>query len=75
MSRVCLCMFLSAVSGPVLTGCATRRSVSPYSTPSESDRDSLKAQRLTQEAATLIPKDLASAERLDRRRQAERRDG
>jgi Flp pilus assembly protein TadD len=37
---------------------------SPYTTPREGDRDSLKAQRLTQEAAATIDKNPARAETL-----------
>jgi Flp pilus assembly protein TadD len=47
-----------------LAGCAPHRSASPYATPGENERDSLKAQSLTQEAAACIPGDLPKAERL-----------
>lgn len=49
---------------PTLTGCASLRSSSPYAPQAESARDSLKAQRLTQEAAAILDKDQAKAEKL-----------
>ncbi|MHC4414367.1 MAG: tetratricopeptide repeat protein [Planctomycetota bacterium] len=44
-------------------GCANR-ALGPYATPGEADRDSLKAQALTQQAAELIDSDPEKAERL-----------
>jgi Flp pilus assembly protein TadD len=44
-------------------GCRTSRS-GPYTPQTEAQRDSLKAQRLTQEAATIMEKDAAKAEKL-----------
>jgi Tfp pilus assembly protein PilF len=61
-ARVYLCMSLFLVAP--LIGCSGHRTANPYTTPSEADRDSLKSQRLTQEAAALIPKDLTKAQTL-----------
>lgn len=50
-----------------LSGCASGSSAgsgSPYATPSLQSRDSLKAQRLTSEAAKLIDSDIVKAESL-----------
>ena len=47
-----------------LSGCASGRGSGPYAPQSESARDSLKAQRLTQEAAAILDKDPVKAERL-----------
>ncbi len=55
--------FVVALLGVALGGC-TMRGSSPYATPSEADRDSLKAQELTQRAADLIEGDPDQAERL-----------
>ena len=44
------------------SGCASRSS--PYSTLSEAERDSTRAQRLTQEAVEIAPKNPAKAESL-----------
>jgi Flp pilus assembly protein TadD len=51
------CIVLAAAVLPLALsapGCRAARSSSPYATQSEVQRDSLKAQRLTQEAAELI---------------------
>jgi Tfp pilus assembly protein PilF len=45
-------------------GCRATRTSSPYSPQAEAQRDSLKAQRLTQEGAELIPKNPQKAEKL-----------
>jgi tetratricopeptide (TPR) repeat protein len=47
-----------------LGGCAGHHSSGPYAPQSEAQRDSLKAQRLTQEAAAVLDKDPSKAERL-----------
>jgi Tfp pilus assembly protein PilF len=52
-----------ALSPLCLIGCASR-SASPYATPSERDRDPMKANELTRKAADLIESDPERAERL-----------
>jgi Tfp pilus assembly protein PilF len=47
----------------VLAACASAPT-GPYSPPTEVERDTAKAERLSREAADLIPGDLAEAERL-----------
>ncbi len=47
----------------VLAGCATTP-VGPYSPPTEEERDTTRAERLSREAADLIPDDLEHAEQL-----------
>jgi Tfp pilus assembly protein PilF len=59
MKAVYLAVALSAAGG--LAGCGSHRPAGPYTTPGEGDRDSLKAQRLTQEAAAIIDKNPARA--------------
>ncbi len=56
-------VFVVALVGLALGGC-TMRGSSPYATPREADRDSLKAQQLTQRGAELIESDPKQAERL-----------
>lgn len=46
------------------TGACASAPVGPYSPPTEVERNSTKAERLSREAADLIPDDLAEAERL-----------
>jgi Flp pilus assembly protein TadD len=58
-------LLLAALAGLApLAGCASHRSSSPYAPQSESDRDGLKAQKLTQDAAAILDKDPAKAEKL-----------
>jgi tetratricopeptide (TPR) repeat protein len=47
-----------------LPACSSPRASGPYAPQSEAARDSLKAQALTQEAAAILDKDPAKAERL-----------
>jgi Tfp pilus assembly protein PilF len=47
----------------LLAGCATTPA-GPYSPPTEAERDTTKAERLSREAADLIPEDLTGAEQL-----------
>jgi tetratricopeptide (TPR) repeat protein len=56
-------ILMLAVSVGGFSACATTAR-SPYKTPSEVSRDTDRAQRLTQQAADLIPIDPARAERL-----------
>ena len=49
---------------PVIVGCASTRSSSPYASQAESARDGIKAQALTQQAAAIMDKDPAKAEKL-----------
>jgi Flp pilus assembly protein TadD len=62
MRAVCLALAIASSGG--LIACTYHRAVSAYSTPGEGDRDSVKAQRLTQEAAAIIDKHPARAETL-----------
>jgi Tfp pilus assembly protein PilF len=62
MTRTALASILSAV--PFLAACAGGPSRGPYAPMSESARDSLKAQSLTQQAAEIAEKDPARAESL-----------
>ncbi|MBL8762356.1 MAG: tetratricopeptide repeat protein [Phycisphaerae bacterium] len=55
---------LAVVLMAVPTGCASTRSTSPYAGQSASARDSSRAEALNQEAAGIIEKDQAVAERL-----------
>ena len=59
-----VCLSLAILSTAALVSCGSHRMASPYTTPGEGDRDSLKAQRLTQEAAAIIDKNPARAEGL-----------
>jgi Flp pilus assembly protein TadD len=62
--RPCIAAVALEVGALVLAGCAGYRSSSPYAPQSEADRDGLKAQRLTQEAAGIMDKNPAKAEKL-----------
>ena len=63
MNQVKHIPLLILVSVCLLTGCAMR-SGSPYATPQEVSRNSLRAQELTREAAELLDHDPQKAERL-----------
>ena len=54
---------LIAMSAVLMCGCATM-SNSPYATPAEGKRDSLRAQKLTNEAVELMDKDPQRAQRI-----------
>jgi tetratricopeptide (TPR) repeat protein len=65
--KACVPLLVLALLGCCIvgaSGCRSTRSSSPYSPQAEAQRDSLKAQRLTQEGAELIPKNPQKAERL-----------
>ena len=59
-----ICIVLLLLSLTCVWGCARPRSYSPYATPREAARDSLKAQKLTQQAAEIMDKDPGKAEQL-----------
>ncbi len=61
MSKALTCLVLLAL---LLDGCTGVRGRSPYTTPSETNRNPLKAQALTQEAVDIVDSDPAKAERL-----------
>jgi len=56
-------LILALTSAVVLASC-TSAPTGPYSPPTEVERDTAKAERLSREAADLLPGDLDSAERL-----------
>src|SRR5688572_20119405 len=58
-----LCMLMLAWMRLPLVGCGQRAS-SAYETPAASDRNSLKAQELTQQAVELMDKDPEKAEKI-----------
>ncbi|MCI0353301.1 MAG: hypothetical protein L0Z53_28105 [Acidobacteriales bacterium] len=61
---VCVHFIVIVASMPLsMSGCGQRAS-SPYTTPSAADRNSLKAQELTQRAVELMDKDVQNAEKL-----------
>ena len=62
--RTAVLLTMTLAAPALIPGCSAGRSGSPYATPSEADRDSLKAQRLTQEAAAILDTNPDKAERL-----------
>jgi Flp pilus assembly protein TadD len=62
MKALHLALALLAAGAPL--SCAPHRATGPYATPRDTDRDPLKAQRLTQEAASIMDRNDDRAESL-----------